>query len=392
MMVGRETFDQARRDAIAPGSVMLEVEALRALGDRGVPALRGVSLSVRAGEILGVAGVAGNGQRELGEAVAGLRRATGGAVRIDGADCTHASARAVRERGVGHVPEDRLGTGVAPSLSVAHNPLLTRYRAPGRRRRRERSVISLERRDRPSPWASIAVPAVSIATAFVAGAVVLWYAGVDPLAAYAEVLSQAFGSGFGLAETAVKAIPLIFTGLAVLLPARMKLWNIGAEGQLQLGAIGAAWIALWTPLGHSPVAVPAMLIGGMAAGAAWCLLPGALRAWLSVNETITTLLMNYVALLLVDHLIYGPWKDPASRGFPLSAPFPPSAHLPALIPGTRVHLGLALALLAAAAVAVGLIRTRWGFAVPVIGDNPDAARYAGISLVRHTLIAMGIAG
>ena len=120
-------------------------------------------------------------------------------------------------------------------------------------------MISLERRDRPSPWASIAVPAVSIATAFVAGAVVLWYAGVDPLAAYAEVLSQAFGSGFGLAETAVKAIPLIFTGLAVLLPARMKLWNIGAEGQLQLGAIGAAWVALWTPLGHSAVAGPAIV-------------------------------------------------------------------------------------------------------------------------------------
>src|SRR5438445_4234356 len=130
MMVGRETFDQARRDAIAPGSVMLEVEALRALGDRGVPALRGVSLSVRAGEILGVAGVAGNGQRELGEAVAGLRRATGGTVRIGGADCTHASAREIRERGVGHVPEDRLGTGVAPNLSVADNLLLNRYRDP----------------------------------------------------------------------------------------------------------------------------------------------------------------------------------------------------------------------------------------------------------------------
>ncbi|TMJ09947.1 MAG: ABC transporter permease [Bacillati bacterium ANGP1] len=253
-------------------------------------------------------------------------------------------------------------------------------------------MISLERRDRRSPWASIAVPAVSIATAFIAGAAMLWYAGVDPLAAYAEVLSQAFGSGFGLAETAVKAIPLIFTGLAVLLPARMKLWNIGAEGQLQLGAIGAAWVALWTPLGHSAVAGPAMLLGGMAAGAAWCLVPGALRAWLSVNETITTLLMNYVALLLVDHLIYGPWKDPAGRGFPLSAAFPPSAHLPMLIPGTRVHLGLALALLAALAGAWGLVRTRWGFEVGIIGDNPVAARYAGIGLARHTLIVMGIAG
>jgi simple sugar transport system permease protein len=253
-------------------------------------------------------------------------------------------------------------------------------------------MISLERRDRPSPWASVVVPAISIALAFVAGAVVLGLAGVNPVAAYAEALRGPFGSGFGLGETVVKAIPLILTGLAVLLPARMKLWNIGAEGQLQLGAIGAAWVALWTPLGHSPVAVPAMLLGGMAAGAAWCLVPGALRAWLSVNETITTLLMNYVALLLVDHLIYGPWKDPASLGFPLSAPFPPSAHLPILIPGTRVHLGLALALGAAFAVAVGLSRTRWGLEIRVIGDNPGAARYAGINLVRHTLVVMGIAG
>jgi simple sugar transport system ATP-binding protein len=130
MMVGRETFDQARRDAGSPGPVVLALEDVGALGDRGVPALRGVSLSVRAGEILGVAGVAGNGQRELGEVVAGLRRATGGTVRIGGADSTHASAREVRARGVGHVPEDRLGTGVAPNLSVADNLLLNRYRDP----------------------------------------------------------------------------------------------------------------------------------------------------------------------------------------------------------------------------------------------------------------------
>ncbi len=253
-------------------------------------------------------------------------------------------------------------------------------------------MISLERRESPSPWAPLVIPACSIAMALIAGAVVLWLAGVNPLAAYAEVLREPFGSGFGMAETAVKAIPLILTGLAVLLPARMKLWNIGAEGQLQLGAIGAAWVALWTPLGDSPVGIPAVLLGGMAAGAAWGLIPGALRAWLNVNETITTLLMNYVALLFVDLLIYGPWRDPASRGFPLSATFPPSAHLPILIPGTRVHLGLALALLAVIAVAIGLARTRWGFEIRVIGDNPEAARYAGISLARRTLLVMGIAG
>lgn len=253
-------------------------------------------------------------------------------------------------------------------------------------------MISFERRERPSRWAPLVVPACSIAMALLAGAVVLHLAGVDPLAAYAEALSASFGSGFGLAETAVKAIPLILTGLAVLLPARMRLWNIGAEGQLQLGAIGATWVALWTPLGSSPLAVPAVLLGGMAAGAAWGLIPGALRARLSVNETITTLLMNYVALLGVDFLIYGPWRDPASRGFPLSATFPPAAHLPILVPGTRVHLGLALALASALAVAIGLARTRWGYEMRVIGDNPEAARYAGIALARRTLVVMGIAG
>jgi len=253
-------------------------------------------------------------------------------------------------------------------------------------------VISLIPRERQVGWAVWAVPALSILAAFIAGGVVLGLAGVSPLVAYGELLSDPFGSGFGLTETLVKATPLILAGLAVLLPARMKLWNIGAEGQLQLGAIGASYVALFTPLGHSPVAVPAVILAGMAAGAAWCLVPAALRAWLNVNETITTLLLNYVALLWVDYLIYGPWRDPANRGFPLSATFPPAARLPVLIPGTRVHLGLLLALVAAGAVWLVLTRTRWGLEIRVIGDNPEAARYAGISLVRNTLLVMGAAG
>ncbi|HET9000948.1 MAG TPA: ABC transporter permease [bacterium] len=253
-------------------------------------------------------------------------------------------------------------------------------------------MIALERREAPHPWASFAIPLLSIALALAAGAVVLWLAGVNPLAAYADLLGEPFGSGFGIGETLVKATPLILTGLAVLLPARMKLWNIGAEGQLQLGAIGAAWMALFTPIGHSAVAMLAVVVAGMVAGALWALAAGALRAWLDVNETITTLLMNYIALLFVDHLIYGPWKDPASRGFPLSATFPQGARLPFIIPGTRVHLGLLLALVAVVIVTVALYRTRWGLEVRVIGDNPRAARYTGMSLVRHTLLIMGIAG
>ena len=247
-------------------------------------------------------------------------------------------------------------------------------------------------RTESAPWMAVAVPIGATLGALCAGAVVLALAGVNPLAAYLVLVAEPFGSAFGWTETIVKTIPLILTGLAVLLPARMRLWNIGAEGQLQCGAIGAAWIALWTPLGHSPAAVPALLLAGMAAGALWGLIPAVLRAWLSVNETITTLLLNYVALLGVDYLIYGPWKDPGSLGFPLSPPFPASARLPVLIPGTRVHLGLLVALAAVAAAMIVLGRTRWGFEIRVIGDNPQAARYAGISLGRNILLVMAAAG
>ncbi len=253
-------------------------------------------------------------------------------------------------------------------------------------------MIRARARTEPSPWAVVAVPVISTLGAFLAGAALLALAGVNPLVAYLDLVSDPFGSVFGWTETIVKAIPLILTGLAVLLPARMRLWNIGAEGQLQLGAIGASWVVLWTPLGHTPVAVPALLLAGMAAGALWCLIPAVLRAWLNVNETITTLLLNYIALLLVDYLIYGPWKDPASRGFPLSAPFPPAARLPALIPGTRVHLGLLLALAAVAATMFLLTRTRFGFEIRVLGDNPQAAQYAGINLGRNILLVMAVAG
>ena len=254
-------------------------------------------------------------------------------------------------------------------------------------------MIALQPRAAPAPrWVSAAIPVGSVLAAFLLGAGVLAAAGVNPLAVYAELLGDPFGSVFGLAETIVKATPLILTGLAVLLPARMRLWNIGAEGQLQFGAIGATYAALFTPFGHSPAAVPVVLALGMGAGALWALFPAVLRACLNVNETITTLLLNYIALLFVDYLIYGPWKDPASRGFPLSATFPPAAKLPVLIPGTRVHLGFLLALSAVACVAVILHRTRWGFEIRVIGDNPRAARYAGMNLVRNTLLVMTIAG
>jgi simple sugar transport system ATP-binding protein len=147
-MVGREAFDQIQREPVPAGPEVLAVDAVDALNDRGLPGLRGVTLTVRGGEIVGVAGVAGNGQRELGEVIAGLRPAIGGRVRINGRDRTGASPLEIRSCGVGHVPEDRLGTGVAPNLSVTDNLLLNRYREPefGRGPLLDRRAMLLEAR------------------------------------------------------------------------------------------------------------------------------------------------------------------------------------------------------------------------------------------------------
>ncbi|MDR5693800.1 MAG: ABC transporter permease [Armatimonadota bacterium] len=235
-------------------------------------------------------------------------------------------------------------------------------------------------------------PALSLLLAFTVGAAFLAIAGLNPIKAYVVMLEGPFGSWWGVTETVVKATPLILTSLAVLLPAKMQLWNIGAEGQLHLGAIGATWVALFFPFRQEPQwVIPLMITAGFVAGALWAGIPGVLRAYLNVNEVITTLMLNYVAVLWVDYLIYGPWKDPVSLGFPLTPLFPGSARFPT-IPGTRIHLGLLLGLVGVFLVSLILGRTRWGFEIRVIGDNPSAARYAGMNLAKNILLTMMVAG
>jgi len=205
------------------------------------------------------------------------------------------------------------------------------------------------------------------------------------------MLEGAFGSLYGLSETMVKTIPLILCGLGVAMATRMSLWNIGAEGQLYMGAFASAWVALFLTHLPSPVILPLMLVLGFMGGALWALIPGILKAKFSVNEIITTLSLNYVAILWVDYLVYGPWKDPRGYGFPLTATFPLAAHLPRL-GNTRIHGGLLLGLLAALIIYLILKKTRWGYEVKVIGENPRAARYAGMNLERKILLVMFISG
>lgn len=251
--------------------------------------------------------------------------------------------------------------------------------------------LRLMKRDEESLAAQVLVAVLSVFLALLFGWLFLYLYGIDPGQTYINMWNGAFGNAYAVSETMVKAIPLMLAGLAVSLAFRMKLWNIGAEGQLYMGAFAASGIALSMGDVSAWLLLPLMLIAGFIAGGFWALIPAALRAYWEVNETITTLMLNYVAIFWVESFVFGPWKDPQSLGFPLTPRFSENATLPA-IGDTRVHMGLLIALLIAAIFYIILKYTRWGYEVKVIGESPASARYAGISVARNILLVMLISG
>lgn len=257
--------------------------------------------------------------------------------------------------------------------------------------------IVLERRLTRSRLMEWGVPVVSVVLALGFSGVLLAIFGANPLETYAAMAKGAFGERYAISETLVKAIPLILTGLAVSIAFRMLFWNIGAEGQLAWGAVAATWVALFLPerLGGLPgwSFLPLMFLAAFAAGAIWGVIPGLLKAYLNVNEIITTLMLNYVALLWMQFLYTGPWKDPEGFGFPGTAQFPKEAWLQRLpIDLGRVHYGLLIGLVAAVILWFVLGRTKWGLEIKVIGENPLAARYAGMDIARNIVLVMIISG
>lgn len=237
----------------------------------------------------------------------------------------------------------------------------------------------------------LAVTALSVVLSLVLGGIFLYATGHDALKIYRLMFSGAFGSAYGVSETLVKAIPLMLSGLGISLAFRMKLWNIGAEGQIYMGAFAASWVALTYPGLPAYIMIPAMVLLGMAAGGLWALLPAIPRAYLGVNEILSTLMLNYVAILWVDYLVFGPWRDPKGFNFPLSAPFSEAARLPTL-GQSRVHTGILFALIIAVIIFVIVNRTKWGFEIRVIGESEAAARYAGMDIGRNIMLVMLVSG
>jgi ABC-type uncharacterized transport system permease subunit len=258
----------------------------------------------------------------------------------------------------------------------------------------------IERAPTQPLWLTILSPVILVALALVVGAGLLSLTGSDPWPVYRRMAQLAFGSTYGWSDTTVKATPLILAGLGVSIAFRMRLWNIGAEGQLFLGAFMATGVALhWLPAGTpQPILLLTMAVAGFIGGAIWGVIPGLLKAKLNVNEIITTLMLNYVAIQWNNFFVYGPWSE---RGFGLSPQFPRAAWLPRLtdfaadfpfLRGLTAHAGIVLAVALAVVLWVVWRSTRWGFEVSVVGDNPRAARYAGINLTRNIILVMALSG
>ncbi|MBI3742689.1 MAG: ABC transporter permease [Chloroflexi bacterium] len=215
--------------------------------------------------------------------------------------------------------------------------------------------------------------------------------GKNPLDTYWDVLHATFGSARGFGEVLVIMIPLMFCALAVAIPARIGLVNVGGEGQLYLGAVFAAFVPLTWPGLPIGVMLPLMLLAGFLGGGLWAGVLGFLRARGLLSEVLSTLLMNSVAGYLLSYLVFGVWRDPQSSNFPQSKTFPHAGVLPHFWTG-RLHIGLFIALAAVALFWFILYKTRWGYEMRAIGGNPEAAKRSGIPIAWYIVILMIIGG
>lgn len=252
--------------------------------------------------------------------------------------------------------------------------------------------MRLEALPDPSLARRLGLPAAALAVTLAVGSLLALLAGADPLATMGLIVKGAAGSRFALLETLNRATPLIFTGLAVAVAFRAKLWNIGAEAQLYMGAVATVLLGTGALAWPSAALWPAMAGAAVLAGALTLLVPALLKLRLGVDEVVTTLLLNFVVLLFVSLLLEGPLKDPRGMGWPQSPRLIADARLPRIVDGLRLHWGFALALICAAGVWLLQTRTTLGYAMRAVGQNPRAAEFAGIPVGRVVLWTALISG
>ncbi|MBL4645979.1 MAG: ABC transporter permease, partial [Rhizobiales bacterium] len=255
--------------------------------------------------------------------------------------------------------------------------------------------MRLEPKPAPSLFISLSYPALAILATFIIAAVLVMIAGAEPFSVFYLVFKGAAGSQFALLETLTRATPLIFTGLAIAVAFRAKLWNIGAEAQLYAGAVMVVLLGTGAKSAPPIIMIPIIIAGAMLAGALLLLGPAILKVRFGVDEVVTTLLLNFIFLLVVSLLLEGPLKDPMGLGWPQSERIIADARLPRIIQGKRLHYGFILAIASAVGVWIIMARTTLGYEMRSVGHNPEAAKFAGIPvnrvLVKTALLSGGLA-
>ncbi|MBK6714120.1 MAG: ABC transporter permease [Burkholderiales bacterium] len=257
-------------------------------------------------------------------------------------------------------------------------------------------MLKLETRPQPSKAMSLLSPLIALALTVLIGSVLFSALGKDPVRALQIFFVEPVKNGYALSELAVKAVPLVLIALGLALCFRSNLWNIGAEGQFILGALAGGWVAMQADAQSSGGIVVLILLAGVLGGMAWAALVALLRDRFNANEILVSLMLVYVAEMLLNWLVYGPWKDPQGYNFPQTITFLAPTKIPRLVDGWRMNVGVLLALAAVAAFWVFLFRTYRGFALQVGGLAPAAAKYAGFSsrsaLWTALLVSGGMAG
>ena len=253
-------------------------------------------------------------------------------------------------------------------------------------------MFSLERRVEQSKlWLTFS-PLLAIVLTILSGIIIFSVLDKDPWLSLYTFFIQPLTTGFGFTELIVKATPLILIGAGLSIGFKANVWNIGAEGQFTMGAIAGGGTALFLSNQESLLVLPAVLVMGIIGGAVWGMIPAFLKTKYNANEILTSLMLSYVALLMLSYLVHGPWRDPGGYNFPESEIFSDSAMLPVLLQGTRLNLGTIFALLSVLITYLLLSRTVLGYQFKVAGLAPLAARYAGFNRSKLIWLSMIISG
>lgn len=240
-----------------------------------------------------------------------------------------------------------------------------------------------------TPKQSALIKVYAVLSALIVSAFFIFLLGHNPVDVYVSMAKGAFGSVYRIKDTITISIPLIVTSMGIMIAFKMKFWNIGAEGQILTGALFASYVALNFSTLPKPLLLFLMMVAGFVGGGLWAMIPAILKVKFDTNETIVTLMMNYIALQWITYLQYGPWKDPDSMGFPKIANFADNAIMPKIF---GVHVGWIFVLLLVAFMTFVMKSTKQGYQIAVVGESKDTARYSGINVSKVIVISIIVSG